>query len=104
MQLWLGQVPWNVVSTAREMIERSMKVKRLQESKRLIKSTIVILMLTSLGVLVAMLVIVRAIPCAYMPLVVSVPIYDASWMFLACFIVRQIWLDFTGRCLLLTFK
>ena len=104
MQIWLQQLPWIFTTVSKEMIQKSMEAKRFTESRRLINSTIVILLGCSLGTLLIMLILIRALASAYMPVIVSVSVYESFWMFFACFIVRQIWSDFVGRGLLLTFK
>ena len=81
-----------------------MENRRSNEGHKLIKSTAIIHMANSLGLLVVMYVIVRGFACYYFPSILAVPLYECFWMQLACFIVRAIWSDFLGRGLLLTFK
>ena len=86
------------------MIQRSLEVRRYSESRRLIKSTGVILLVVSLAILLLTLVLIRAIASASLPEAVSEVVYDSYWLCLACMIVKTVWSDFTGRGLLLTFK
>lgn len=92
-----------MTSAAKEMIQKSMEAKRFNESHRLISSSTLMLLVISLALIVAMLILVRAFACAYLPEDISVPVYDCFWLSTASFIVRN-WIDYTGRGLMVTFK
>ena len=88
----------------KEMLQKSMETKRFNEGRRLVSSAIVFHMVISLFLLVVMLVLMRAIASSYLPFIVGLTVYEVFWMQMACFVVKAIWSDFTGRGLLLTFK
>lgn len=104
IQTWLGQVPFNITTKAKEMIQKSMELKRFNESKRLIKSVIVLHLTVSLAMILAMLVLIRTVACSLMPQPVAQSVNESFWLQTACFIINWVWSDFTGRGLLLTFK
>ena len=62
------------------MIQKSMELKRFNESRRLIKSVIVMQLTVSLSMILAMIVIVRAAACSFLPDIVAKAILECFWL------------------------
>ena len=60
-------IPWYITSVSKDMIKKQMEYGKSNESHKLIKSTAIIHMANSLGLLVVMFVIVRGLACYYLP-------------------------------------
>ena len=62
------------------MIEKSMELKRFNESKRLIKSVIIMQLTVSLFMILAMIFIVRVFACFFLPEAVAESIIECFWL------------------------